>query len=100
MTFNILISEEAQWDIEESFAFYEAVQPGLGLRFEEDLDNSIQAIAANPKTCQLKYRRTIRIVFTKSFPFGIHYFIDGADVKVIAVFHTSRSPKNWDSRIK
>ena len=98
MAFNILISQEAQWDIEDSYAFYEAVQPGLGKRFEEDLDNSLQLIATNPKSFQLKYKRIVRIVFTKSFPFGIHYIVDGKDIKVIAVFHTSRSPKNWDSR--
>ncbi len=100
MPFNVLISQEAQWDIEESYAFYEAAQQGLGEKFEEDLNTAFEAIADNPKICQLRYKRTIRIVFTKSFPFGIHYLIDGKEVKVIAVFHTSRSPKNWDNRIK
>lgn len=100
MAFNILISQEAQWDIEESYDFYEAAQQGLGERFEEDLNAAFVTIADNPKICQLKYKRTVRILFAKSFPFGIHYIIDGKDVKVIAVFHTSRSPKSWDYRIK
>ena len=100
MAYNIQISQEAQWDIEESFNFYEAAQTGLGVRFEKDLDLIFHSISINPQVYQVKYRRTIRIGYTKSFPFGVHYFIDGKDVKVIAVFHTSKSPQNWSNRLK
>ena len=99
MKYNILLSQEAEWDISESFHWYEIQKSSLGDSFEEAINEALEAISQNPNICQLKYKK-IRIYFTKNFPFGIHYYTDKKDLKVIAVFHTSKDPSNWDERIR
>ena len=99
MTYTILLSLEAEWDISESLQWYEMQKSSLGDSFEATVNDALLAISKNPNICQRKYKKT-RIFFIKTFPFGIHYFIDDKAIKVIAVFHTSKDPCSWDDRIK
>ncbi len=99
MKYTVLLSQEAEWDIYESFHWYEMQKSSLGDSFEKAINDGLNAISQNPNICQLKYKK-LRIFFTKDFPFGIHYFIDKKELKVIAVFHTSKDPSSWDERIK
>lgn len=66
-------------------------------RFLENLYVEFDTITENPKLFQKKYRET-RIRYLKKFPFGIHYIFKDKTVEVLAVLHTSRSPKNWNKR--
>jgi len=99
MTFSILISDEATFDILDAFYWYQAVEEKLSLKFQKELEQAFSHIKNNPNQFQLKYK-SVRVVFLKKFPFGIHYIKDKNTVKGIAVFHTSRHPKNWDERLK
>ena len=80
MKYTILLSLEAEWDISESFHWYEMQKSSLGDSFEDNINDALEAIANNPNICQLKYKKT-RIYFTKPFPFGIHYFVDKKELK-------------------
>ena len=57
-------------------------------------DNTEQMV----KAFQKKYK-DIKIRFISRFPYGIHYTYNDNKIIVIAVFHTSRSPKNWSKRL-
>ncbi len=97
--YNLLISDESRLDIFEAFLWYESCRPGLGEEFELCLEAGLEQVQRNPLIFQKRYK-TLRIHFIRRFPYGIHYLLDGNDVKVFGVFHTSRDPKNWSKRLK
>ena len=57
MTFTILLSLEAEWDISESLQWYEMQKSSLGDSFEATVNDSLLAISKNPNICQLKYKK-------------------------------------------
>ncbi len=99
MTYSILISDEAYFDISEAYLWYETIENKLAQKFEKDLETAISSIQSNPNKFQLKYK-TVRVVFMKKFPFGIHFIKNEATVIIVALFHTSRNPNNWNERLK
>ncbi|CAN5428359.1 type II toxin-antitoxin system RelE/ParE family toxin [soil metagenome] len=99
MNYSVLISDEATFDIIDAFNWYQAVEEKLSIRFEKEVESTLDQIKNNPNQFQLKYK-TVRVVFLKKFPFGIHYVKDKKTIKVIAVFHTGRDPKSWGERLK
>lgn len=99
MTYSILISDEATFDIFDAFYWYQAVEYKLSMKFEKEVESALEQIKNNPNQFQLKYK-TVRVVFLKKFPFGIHYLKDKNTIKVVAVFHTGRDPKSWNERLK
>jgi len=36
--------------------------------------------------------------FLKKFPYGVHFNIIENEIIIVAVFHTSQSPKKWSIR--
>ena len=75
MAFETVISDEAKLDIEEARNYYVAVSSNLLLKFDTELIATIELIAVNPQHFQKRYRN-IKIVFTKNFPFGVHYIVE------------------------
>jgi toxin ParE1/3/4 len=41
----------------------------------------------------------VRVTLIRRFPYAVYYRIKPTRIVVIAVFHTSRDPKAWKSRI-
>jgi len=78
--------------------WYEEQRMGLSYDFELCLEAGIDEIARNPEAFQKRYKN-IKIKFIFRFPFGIHYINKNAEITVIGVFHTSRSPNNWSKRL-
>jgi plasmid stabilization system protein ParE len=97
-SFTIFFTDEALNDIHEFFIWYKSIHPKLALNFEMELEKEIVRLNKNPFLFSRRYKK-IQIVFLRRFPIGIHYVIYGNDIKVIAVFHTSKSPVNWDQRL-
>jgi len=97
MTF-IRFTKEAFLDIEDAALWYEHQRQGLSFDFELCLEVGIQEISRTPLAFQKKYKQ-VYVRFINRFPYGIHYIIKNDLITVIGVFHTSRSPKDWSSRI-
>ncbi|MDO5970033.1 type II toxin-antitoxin system RelE/ParE family toxin [Flavivirga aquimarina] len=98
MSYTVLVSDEAIFDITEASFWYESQKTGLSKKFQKDIKRGIDYISKQPETLQKRYGN-VHIYFTNVFPFGIHYIIDKNTIKVIAVFHTSKDPKNWSKRL-
>jgi hypothetical protein len=96
---DLLISDESRLDILEAFSWYESRRPGLGRDFEIYIEAGLNLIAHSPFLSQKRYRN-LRIHFINKFPYGIHYLIEDQTIKVFGVFHTSRDPANWQTRLK
>tara|TARA_B100000780_G_C21051209_1_gene422177 strand:- start:840 stop:1139 length:300 start_codon:yes stop_codon:yes gene_type:complete len=96
--YHLLISDEAKLDILDAHSWYQQHQLNLGHEFITNLDAAFTLLIQNPHSFQTKYKQ-IRICYLARFPFGIHYLIDNDEVKVVAVFHSSRDPKKWGDRL-
>lgn len=96
--YSLLFSDEATYDTLDAFLWYRFAREALGKDFELCLEAEINRIVRNPLQYEVRYKR-IRIAYIERFPYGIHFLIDKDVIKVIAVFHTSRDPINWEERI-
>lgn len=95
---SIRLTDDALFDIEEIVLWYEDQRKGLSYDFELCLEAGINEIIRTPLAFQQRYKR-VKIIFINRFPYGIHYTLQNDEIVIIGVFHTSRSPKNWDKRI-
>ena len=93
MKYCLIIKEEANREIIDSYLYYESKSKGLGEKFLENLEIYFERIQEYPKHYQIK-RKPYREVFLKNFPFLIIYEIIENDIVVYAVFHSSRNPNN------
>jgi len=91
------ILEEAGEELQEAIAYYENLEPGLGLRLKDAARRAIQWIQNNaflPRLRPKGYRR----VNLKVFPYYIPYFIWADTIWILAVAHGHRRPEYWLER--
>jgi len=94
----ISFTKEALFDIELLVLWYEEQRIGLSYDFELCLEAGLAEISRNPENFQKRYK-SVHVRFSPRFHYGIHYIVKENTIVVIAVFHTSLSPKNWTKRI-
>jgi toxin ParE1/3/4 len=95
--FLISISDDSELDILEGYLWYEEQKTGLGDQFLNALEESFKKITGNPDYYHFVQTDT-RVYSIKKYPFNIVYFLEINMIKVIAVFHTSRNPSDWQER--
>ncbi len=87
----------AKEDIQQIVDYYEDISTQVTDNFLIDLYADLELLQGNPQIFQVKYRQT-HVRYMKRFPFGIHYQFDTEKVVILAVLHTSKNPKVWESR--
>lgn len=93
MNYRLVIKEEADLEIIESYLWYEEQQPGLGEDFLQEVEEYLELIRLNPYIYEDKYKGQ-RPAVLKRFPFVLVYNIEEETIVVYAVFHTSRDPED------
>lgn len=93
----VVFLKDAETEMLEAAAYYEAQQYDLGRRFIAAVQDAVNRILLNPKlypVMELDVQRCL----TKIFPFGV-IFRDRPDkIEVIAVMHLHRDPNYWQER--
>ncbi len=92
MALKLIIKPAAEDEILEAIQWYDQQREGLSLELLQSIDDVLERIKKNPEYFQERYRE-IRIVFTKRFPYGIHYTVEKDTIHVHAVLHTKRKPR-------
>ncbi len=98
MAVELIIAPEAKQDVDEAYRWYEERRPGLGEEFLGCVDASIQAICRMPEL-YAKVHKGYRRALLRRFPYVIFYEYSPGKVTVYCIFHTSRDPKKWRSRL-
>jgi plasmid stabilization system protein ParE len=95
----IVISENADFDLNEITEWYNGINKKLIWIFLKDFKEKVKYISENPLSCEIRYEN-FRIAYLKKFPFGIHYFYNEQKniIEIYSVFHTSRNPEQWNNR--
>lgn len=98
MSHKLIIRPEAEEELQEAFAWYEARVSGLGSEFLLCVDAVFNAVLRNPLQFP-QIHRNIRRVLTRRFPYEVFFIIEEQRIIVLAVFHAKRNPKLWKERI-
>lgn len=77
--------------------FYAERQPGLELRFIENVEAAIQRICETPRAWRI-FDGEIRRCLVRVFPYAVLYSVEPERVLVLAVMHCHREPGYWRHR--
>jgi toxin ParE1/3/4 len=95
--FRFVVTPLAELDVADAASWYEGRVTGLGVRFVESVDASLDSVSANPHQYPIVHR-DIRRTLLRGFPYALFYVLRDDVVRVIACMHTRRRPKRWQSR--
>lgn len=90
--YRIEVSERAEEEIWKQYNWYEEELEGLGVRFISHLDTMFDSIKMNPYIFPKKYKHYHQAPM-KVFPFLAIYVVEGEEVVIESIFHTSQDPK-------
>lgn len=93
----VIIQPEAEFDLDEAYAYLEEQQPRLGFEMLAKLTETIELLEENPFLFQKVYGEKRRAVVQK-FGYNLIYKIKDETVYILAILHGSRDPKRWEDR--
>ena len=91
--------DEAAWEIEDAFEWYEAQQKGLGSKLAEETETAIFRIMSFP-FLHVEIHEDIRRAILPVFPYAIIYSVVNDEIQVHAFSHLHREPLYWKGRIR
>lgn len=91
MKYSIIFLEKATVDIAHAYKYYGEIDEKLIIKFEIDLEQTIERIKMHPKQYRI-IKRTYRQLLMETFSFVIVYRIINETILITRVFHTSRNP--------
>ena len=97
MIYQLIISPEAELDLQDAFEWYEQASSGLGSEFVRAVDSCFALIGRNPLAYPKVYQQ-VRRALIRRFPYGVMYVVEEDVITIIACFHVKRDPKKWQNR--
>jgi plasmid stabilization system protein ParE len=94
---NVSFHPEARDDYDSALAWYQARSSRAATRFETEVDRVVGLIAANPDSFPL-YDDEHRFAILRKYPYSVVYRVEGNQVLVVAVAHSSRDAGYWSGR--
>ena len=96
---SLIFTQTARAELVEAQDWYENKVPGLGLRFRAAVHAAVERINSNPLQFRVVHKN-IRRALLPRFPYALMFVIEPDDsVTVIACFHGSRDPSQWQRRM-
>jgi len=93
----VVLRPEAEQELLEAQAWYEAKVLGLGLEFAHAADAAIASALRNPLG-HLCIDGEFRRVLFRKFPYTLIYRPTSDELLVVAFFHQHREPGSWMKR--
>jgi plasmid stabilization system protein ParE len=93
----LVVTSAAATDLTDAHDWYEAQSAGLGAEFLRAADAVLAAIQRSPATFPAAHGRTRRALLRR-FPYGVFFVEAGDEIVVLAVVHSRRHPRVWQSR--
>lgn len=103
MSLPLLILDEAEDELKEASARYEAQAASLGADFRFEVDQALHLVSSLPRSGRfvpgLPPDVDVRRVFVKRFPFSVIYLLEPTVIWVVAFAHHRRRPGYWRRRL-
>lgn len=90
---------DVRQEIDEAAAYYEAISPRLGKRFQMAVRDSVRQISRHPSWWP-KVAEQARRYLLIDWPYSVYYVVDGDHLLVVAVGHRHRQPEYWQDRLR
>lgn len=90
---------EAEQELNEAAARYEAEVPDLGLRFADEVERVVQLLLEHPELGS-RLDDELRHFVLHKFPFSVVDAVVADLVYIVAVAHGSREPDYWRLRVQ
>ena len=84
-------------ELQEAIDYYEMQQPGLALRFLDEVEACRRRIENYPHAWH-PLDETFRRCRLNHFPYGLIYRIRSQHIEIMAVAHLHRKPHYWKDR--
>ncbi len=88
---------EAEAEMSQAAAYYEAQQANLGGRFLTSVQDAINRIQINPLLFPV-IEFDVRRCRTKTFPFDVLFQLHSDELVIVAIMHLHREPGYWEHR--
>jgi plasmid stabilization system protein ParE len=98
MAADLILTPEANADLDEAYAWYEAQQVGRGEDFLTRVDACLRSVTRLPEM-YAPFHGTYRRALVRRYPFAVFYEHHEGIVTVYSVFHTSQNPDRWRDRL-
>ena len=95
----ITVHTEAYTEVTEAAEFYESRSPGLGFTLLEEVERSLEQVAAAPEAYEQIGKRARRKPLWR-FPYNLVYAVYPDRIRVVAFAHQKRRPLYWRKRLK
>ncbi len=89
--------EPARLEVLAKVDYYHRVNPGLGTKFLQAVEDATARALAYPLAGSPAQHRTRRVLL-RDFPFALVYRSDEQGITIYALAHHSRRPGYWRSR--
>ncbi|MCP9769576.1 type II toxin-antitoxin system RelE/ParE family toxin [Lacihabitans sp. LS3-19] len=92
--YTVLISSEAEQDLDNVWSWYESQKKELGMEFIMAFNSTISSICNFPFS-KPKFKNKIRRCLMSKYPFGVYYLVNKKELelKIIAVLHFKRGSR-------
>jgi toxin ParE1/3/4 len=98
------LSPEAVTELAEAATWYETRQPGLAIRFLQEIDQARHAIQSRPlsfpRIAHTAVDLEIRRALLPRFPYALVFLELQTDIRVLALAHAKRHPDYWLNRLQ
>ena len=99
----VLYEEEAETELVEAAAWYEAQRDGLGEAFITEVERQVSRAAKAPEvfpTLESPNKQPpLRRAVLRRFPFVLVFVAMDTTLRVLAIAHGKRKPKYWTQRL-
>ena len=96
--FTVVFTQAARVELIDAQEWYEGEAPGLGRRFRAEIDTTIERMTAHPLQFPAVFKNVRRALLQRRFPYMLFFTIEGDTLLVMACFHASRDPLQWQQR--
>jgi len=94
----LILTEDAQQDLDDAYHWYQEQNHGLGQEFIRCVDAKLSEISRNPLHHQVVFNDRVHRALTNRFPFSIYFVNEEETITVFAILHQQRSPESWKTR--
>ncbi len=98
MSLPVRLLPEAKAEYDSDAKWYERKERGLGVDFVRRIRQVFTRISTTPRLHSKVYK-DVRKATISRFPYAVYYQEEPTEILIVSVFHTSRDPNEWKSRV-
>ena len=100
----VSLSPETVAELIEAASWYKTRQPGLAVKFLQEIDQAQQAIQSRPLSFPRLANTDVDLVVRRAllprFPYALVFLELQTEIRVLAVAHAKRHPNYWLNRLQ